>query len=123
MGVSCLFRASPSCVCIVSACFRFDILDGPPNQETFGRGLITDTNRREGEKIMDVSCLWYDDEETLNAFLRHDGHEGCVKEKIDYIVQIYELPVEWLLFLCAWRSSASWPPTSGAPPCSLKTRD
>ena len=82
MGVSCLFRASHSFVCIGSACCRVDILDGPPNQETFGRGLISNTNRREGEKIMDVSRLWYDDEDMLNAFLRHDGHEGCVKEEL-----------------------------------------
>ena len=39
-----------------------------------GRGLMTTVGHREGEKILDLPCLWYDNVDDLNAFLRSPGN-------------------------------------------------
>jgi len=45
-------------------------------KEGIGRGLVTQAGRREGEKIIDLPCLWFDSIDTLNNFLRAPGNSG-----------------------------------------------
>ena len=40
-----------------------------PTREKFGRGLRAEQGFREGQTIMDVTCLWFSCRETLNAFV------------------------------------------------------
>ena len=40
-----------------------------PTREKFGRGLRAEQGFREGQTIMDVTCLWFNCRETLNAFV------------------------------------------------------
>jgi hypothetical protein len=49
-----------------------------PAREKFGRGLRAEVGFREGEKVMDMTCLWFDDIDALKKFVCQDSTSFCV---------------------------------------------